>query len=87
MSERIYRYDIDFTNEPLSDEEYDAQIRSEAQRIGGIIYMKALSDRRGFSDGQLGITDDHAIWREIFENIGEIALTPNPSEEERRCPI
>ena len=42
------------------------------RELGREIYMKALSDRRGFRDDQLGIEDDD-IWAEIFEHIGKVA--------------
>jgi hypothetical protein len=49
--------------------------RGTAEReIGRRIYMDALSGRREFRDDQLGIFDVD-IWEEIFEHIGEIAIT------------
>lgn len=46
---------------------------SREARIGRIIYMVALSDRRGFRSDQIGIEDDD-IWREIFEDLGRTAI-------------
>lgn len=73
-----YRYDIDYTDcdgkSEADVERQNAQIKSEAQRIGGEIYMEALSDRRGFRNDQIGIYDDFPIWREIFEDIGRVAI-------------
>jgi hypothetical protein len=42
-------------------------------RIGQTIYLKALDDRRGFRYDQVGIDDDE-IWKEIFEDIGKVAI-------------
>lgn len=51
---------------------YDVPKGNADREIGRKIYMKALSDRRGFRDDQLGI-DDSDIWAEIFEAIGKAA--------------
>lgn len=51
---------------------YDVPPGNANRELGRKIYLKALSDRRGFRDDQLGI-DDPDIWAEIFENIGKIA--------------
>ncbi|WP_300379548.1 hypothetical protein [Henriciella sp.] len=71
MSDSIYRYDVEYDDNdeptPLPSE------MSEARRLGGAIYMEALSGRRGFRDDQMGI-DDVDIWAEIFEHIGRVAL-------------
>ena len=51
---------------------YDLPKGSPDCELGRVIYMEALSDRRGFRDDQLGIEDEE-IWREIFEHIGQVA--------------
>ena len=69
------RYDIGYNayDDPqASVEATQLAAMSDDQRIGGIIYMTALSDRRGFRDDQIGI-EDEAIWAEIFAAIGKAA--------------
>lgn len=51
---------------------YDLVDGDADQELGRKIYMKALSDRRGFRYDQLGI-EDTDIWAEIFQEIGKIA--------------
>lgn len=51
---------------------YDVPKGNADREIGRRIYMKALSDRRGFRYDQLGI-EDAEIWAEIFEAIGKEA--------------
>ncbi len=51
---------------------YDVPSGNSDRQIGRQIYMKALADRRGFRDDQLGI-EDPSIWAEIFEAIGRAA--------------
>ena len=51
---------------------YDLGEGNEDLELGRVIYMKALSGRRGFRDDQLGI-EDAATWAEIFEHIGKVA--------------
>lgn len=48
--------------------------RMKALELGREIYKKALRDRRGFREDQLGIEDDD-IWNEIFESMGSVALS------------
>lgn len=52
---------------------YSYKPKTRAGKIGKQIYENALYGRRGFRDDQLGI-EDTAIWKEIFEEIGEHAL-------------
>jgi hypothetical protein len=42
--------------------------------IGREIYMRVLDDRYGFRNDQIGI-EDPAIWAEIFEAMGAVAVT------------
>jgi hypothetical protein len=51
---------------------YDLPKGNPDRELGRKIYMKALSDRRGFRYDQLGIEDEE-IWAEIFEQMGEVA--------------
>lgn len=52
---------------------YGERPLDETAAIGWAIYHKALSDRRGFRDDQLGIPSDDDVWLEIFAAIGEAA--------------
>ena len=52
---------------------HDFTPKTEAGRIGRAIYLEALGDRRGFRYDQIGIHDD-ALWEEIFEAMGNVAL-------------
>jgi hypothetical protein len=52
---------------------YDVPKGNAARELGRDIYLKALSDRRGFRYDHLGI-EDPDIWAEIFEDIGNVAL-------------
>ena len=52
---------------------HDFEPKSREGKIGKIIYLDALDDRRGFRYDQLGIENDE-IWIEIFEAIGEAAI-------------
>lgn len=51
---------------------YDVPSGGADREVGRAIYMRALSNRRGFRDDQLGI-EDADIWAEIFEDIGRAA--------------
>jgi hypothetical protein len=53
---------------------YEVPKGNADRELGRKIYMKALSDRRGFRDDQLGI-EDVDIWAEIFEAMGKVART------------
>jgi hypothetical protein len=52
---------------------HDFTPRSRNGKIGQLIYLRSLDDRRGFRYDQLGIDDDE-IWEEIFEQMGVEAL-------------
>lgn len=52
---------------------HDFTPRTRRGKIGKAIYLSALDDRRGFRYDQLGIDDD-AIWKEIFEAMGDAAI-------------
>lgn len=54
---------------------YYDDIGTDKQKLGRKIYHEALSGRRGFRDDQLGIDSEDEIWLEIFEAIGDAALS------------
>lgn len=45
-----------------------------AQRMGQMIYKRALSDRRGYRPDQVGIDESDSVCGEIFQDIGQSAL-------------
>lgn len=47
---------------------------TKSQKIGRKIYHKALSDRRGFREDQIGIDGEDDVWLDIFEDIGVAAI-------------
>ena len=59
----------------LSDGDFfNGEQPTREARIGQLIYHRALSDRRGFRDDQIGIPTTDEVWTEIFEAIGREAI-------------
>jgi hypothetical protein len=58
----------------MEDDVYNGDPGTREGRIGQLIYHRALSDRRGFRDDQVGIPTDDPVWTEIFEEVGKEAI-------------